>query len=716
MLSDTMTINRGGSPHWMAPELLDPERFRNTALSRTPASDVYAFGCVCVELYTGRPPFGNLTEAAILMKVIKGDRPERPSGSPAMSDVLWRHVTAYWAENAANRPETRVVVQDMVWPPEPKSPRVLLALPTPPSTPPEPSAAKISTTGVKAVETLPSTGGTASKVIATPAKPLGTGVVRQGLVSVKAKGLFSFWHNKQVILTELSLILSRSHPAVFLHDIVHIERTDLKPCCLLIETQDQRHYFLSFKNDEELYEWQDDIYSRAPLLGFSKPTNFLHRMHVLYDPVKQTFTGLPPQWSALLEKSVITREDYARDPQAVVEALDFYVKQELEPGVGNGAAGPSGRASTASLTDSPTPPGLEVPFLLQASRPAPPRPTFVSNAAEDSRLPKTGLGKEKAKDGVAVAAATLEKKRGGTLEKRMSTMTETQLMQKLRQVVSKDDPNKVYQKLKKIGQGSSASVYVAKVQATGKKVAIKEMDLSKQQRKELIVNEILVMKEAHHPNIVNFLESYLVKHHELWVVMEYMEGGALVDIIENNEIKEDQISNICLETCKGIAHLHGQNIIHRDIKSDNILLDLAGGVKITDFGFSAKLTDKKIKRATMIGTPYWMAPEVVKQKEYGDKVDVWSLGIMVIEMIEKDPPYMDEEPLRAIYLIATQGTPTLKKPEALSTDLKAFLAICLSVDAGSRATANELLEHKFMKKACTAAGLVPLLQFWTKPS
>jgi serine/threonine-protein kinase CLA4 len=116
----------------------------------------------------------------------------------------------------------------------------------------------------------------------------------------------------------------------------------------------------------------------------------------------------------------------------------------------------------------------------------------------------------------------------------------------------------------------------------------------------------------------------------------------------------------------------------------------------------------------MVGTPYWMAPEVVKQKEYGSKVDVWSLGIMAIEMIESEPPYLNEEPLKALYLIATNGTPRLKHPEKLSKELKAFLSVCLCVDVKSRATATELIGHDFLRTGCPKESLARLLAFRNK--
>lgn len=305
------------------------------------------------------------------------------------------------------------------------------------------------------------------------------------------------------------------------------------------------------------------------------------------------------------------------------------------------------------------------------------------------------------------------------IKREKEQLNDKQVLDKLRTVVNNNDPSSLFRIISKAGQGASGEVYLAESLIPGekrRKVAIKQMDLQAQPRKELIINEILVMKDSRHENIVNFLDSYLRGNNDLLVIMEYMEGGSLTEVIENNECKvnERQIATICFETLKGLQFLHKKHIIHRDIKSDNVLLSAEGHVKITDFGFCAKLTDQRSKRATMVGTPYWMAPEVVKQKEYDEKVDVWSLGIMTIEMIEGEPPYLNEEPLKALFLIATNGTPKLKKPELLSNSIKKFLSICLCVDVQYRASTDELLRHSFIQyKSGDVSELAPLLQ-WKK--
>lgn len=307
----------------------------------------------------------------------------------------------------------------------------------------------------------------------------------------------------------------------------------------------------------------------------------------------------------------------------------------------------------------------------------------------------------------------VKEKTAKQIKREKERLNEQQVIAKLKTVVNPNDPTPLFRIIEKAGQGASGSVYLAEMVTNRQKVAIKQMDLNLQPRKELIINEILVMKDSQHKNIVNFLDSYLRTDNDLWVIMEYMEAGTLTEIIENNEFKlsELQISIICKETLLGLQHLHKKHIIHRDIKSDNVLLDRKGNVKITDFGFCAKLTDQRNKRATMVGTPYWMAPEVVKQKEYDEKVDVWSLGIMTIEMIEGEPPYLNEEQLKALYLIATNGTPKLKKPELLSNNIKKFLSICLCVDVRYRATTDELVKHSFVNTNGTVKDLAPLLNW-----
>lgn len=279
----------------------------------------------------------------------------------------------------------------------------------------------------------------------------------------------------------------------------------------------------------------------------------------------------------------------------------------------------------------------------------------------------------------------------------------------LKRICSEGDPREIYRGFTKIGQGASGGVYTGHERGTNRLVAIKQMNLEQQPKKDLIINEILVMKDSSHPNIVNFIDSYLCGG-ELWVIMEFMEGGSLTDVVTFNIMTEGQIASVCRETLKGLQHLHSKGVIHRDIKSDNILLSLEGNIKLTDFGFCAQINEAHNKRTTMVGTPYWMAPEVVTRKEYGRKVDIWSLGIMAIEMIEGEPPYLTESPLRALWLIATNGTPQIKEEHHLSPVFKDFLYFALKVDPEKRASAHDLLRHEFMKLCVDLTSLSPLVR------
>ena len=277
----------------------------------------------------------------------------------------------------------------------------------------------------------------------------------------------------------------------------------------------------------------------------------------------------------------------------------------------------------------------------------------------------------------------------------------------LNDLISKEDPSNLYSDISKIGEGAAGEVFVATNKETKKKVAIKQMALSAQNMK-MLITEIAIMKDSTHPAIVAYYDSYVVED-KIWVVMELMSGGCLTDVLEQYDtvkLSEGQIAFSCLQVLAGLSYIHSKHRIHRDIKSDNILIGEEGAVKIADFGYAAQLSKSRAKRQTIVGTPYWMAPELIRGTEYDQKVDIWSLGIMLMEMLEGEPPYMSFPPLRALFLITTKGIPPLKEPEKWSPELKDFLSKCITQDPRARPDANTLLVHPFLDKASPSSEML----------
>ncbi|KAM7540996.1 hypothetical protein Aperf_G00000037587 [Anoplocephala perfoliata] len=231
--------------------------------------------------------------------------------------------------------------------------------------------------------------------------------------------------------------------------------------------------------------------------------------------------------------------------------------------------------------------------------------------------------------------------------------------------VDSGDPRPLLKEFGTIGEGSTSVVKVARHLPDGLLVAIKKMNITTQQRPELLINEAVIMRSFTHPNIVKIYSSYMIDN-EIWVIMEFMDCGALTSVLTRTRLNEKQVATISIPILSAMAFLHFNGIIHRDIKSDSILLSSDGRVKLSDFGFCAKVTPQCPRRKSLVGTPYWMAPEVIARSFYGTAADVWSFGVLVIEMVDGEPSLFNETPSVAMRLIKEKFVPHLKHPRNLT--------------------------------------------------
>ncbi|XP_069623553.1 misshapen-like kinase 1 isoform X4 [Ranitomeya imitator] len=271
------------------------------------------------------------------------------------------------------------------------------------------------------------------------------------------------------------------------------------------------------------------------------------------------------------------------------------------------------------------------------------------------------------------------------------------------------DPAGIFELVEVVGNGTYGQVYKGRHVKTGQLAAIKVMDVTEDEEEEIKQEINMLKKYSHHRNIATYYGAFIKKSppgndDQLWLVMEFCGAGSVTDLVKNtkgNALKEDCIAYICREILRGLSHLHAHKVIHRDIKGQNVLLTENAEVKLVDFGVSAQLDRTVGRRNTFIGTPYWMAPEVIACDEnpdatYDYRSDIWSLGITAIEMAEGAPPLCDMHPMRALFLIPRNPPPKLKSKK-WSKKFIDFIDTCLIKNYMSRPPTEQLLKYPFIR-------------------
>ncbi|NXP03580.1 SLK kinase, partial [Thinocorus orbignyianus] len=264
------------------------------------------------------------------------------------------------------------------------------------------------------------------------------------------------------------------------------------------------------------------------------------------------------------------------------------------------------------------------------------------------------------------------------------------------------NPEEFWEIIGELGDGAFGKVFKAQNKETKVLAAAKVIDTKSEEELEDYMVEIDILASCDHPNIVKLLDAFYYENN-LWILIEFCAGGAVDAVMLELErpLTEPQIKVVCRQTLEALNYLHENKIIHRDLKAGNILFTLDGDIKLADFGVSAKNTRTIQRRDSFIGTPYWMAPEVVmcetsKDRPYDYKADIWSLGITLIEMAQIEPPHHELNPMRVLLKIAKSDPPTLAQPSKWSSDFKDFLKKCLEKNVDARWSATQLLQHPFV--------------------